>query len=475
MSENNVTEKPKQGDLIEVEISDNGMAGEGIAHYGEYTVFVPFCIKGETVRAQITYVKRNTAFAELKKVILPSPDRANPPCNRFTRCGGCGLMHLAYSLQLEIKRNNVRALFRKNAFREVETEETVPCSREFGYRNNIRIPFGTVNGRTALGFYRPDSHKIVSVTKCFLHGKWAEILIGIFLDYAEKFNVKAYDEKTDNGFLKHLVARYSDGRINIVVVTADANLPHADYLLSRLEKAFEKFSLYQSIKPERTNVVLGKALIPIKPGAFEIDALGIKAEINPFSFLQPNDEIRDKIYLKIAGEIAEKHNPTIIDAYAGIGILGAVLSRYASRVYNIEIVKEARSDAEKIVARNNLSDKVTNILGDAKTELPALINRLSGTLNGDNELIIILDPPRKGIDESLAAYLDSLPFPHTLYYISCNPATLTRDINLLASYSIDYVIPYDMFPQTKHVETLVLLRTKSKEELSGSPGSSNLK
>lgn len=454
--------KLKQNDVIEAEIKDNGMAGEGIASYGGHTVFVPFSIAGERVRAKITHVRRDgVAFAELKEVLQASPMRVKPPCNRFGRCGGCGLMHMAYPLQLQVKRDNLNRLLKKNAGLNVLAEEPEPCSAPFGYRNKIQLPFGTVEGRTALGFYRENSHRIVPITKCFLHGDWAEKLIGIFLDYAAEFKLSAYDDATGKGHLKHLVARCIDGRLSAVLVTDGEPLTGGGYLVERLSRHFPSFSLYHSQKPERTNVILGRSLIPVRTEPFVIEASGVEAEIDPRSFLQVNSEIRDKIYNRIIGEITARSAPTVIDAYAGAGLLGAALAKKGARVYNIEIVPEATRDAEKLAARNGVADRVTNVNGDAAAELPLLIDRLSGNENLNIEnLNIILDPPRKGIDGRVASALNAVTAPHRVYYISCNPATLTRDLARLDNYEVVYIKPYDMFCNTAHLETLVSLSKK---------------
>ena len=454
-----MTERLKQDDILELTVSDDGMAGEGIVRYGDYTLFIPHCIKGERVRAKVTHVRKdNVVFTELKEVVRKSEDRVDFPCNRFTRCGGCDLMHMEYRHQLKIKRDNIIRLLSKNAGLNVEVEEIEPCSTPYGYRNKIQLPFGTVNGRVAMGFFKENSHKIVSITKCFLHGDWAEKLIKIFLDYASEFNLTAYDDNTGRGHLKHLVARYIDGKLSLVLVTDEKNLVGKEYLINRLSKEFPHYSFYQSKKPEKTNVILGKQLIPIKTEPVVLDVMGIKTELNPYSFLQLNSEIRDKIYSRIIEEITEKSNPIVIDAYAGVGVLGAVLAKNGAKVYNVEIVPEATKDADTLAERNSLTDKITNYNGDAALLLPNLINSIYDTQKEDlGNLNIILDPPRKGCDSRVLNALNSLDTPHGLYYISCNPATLTRDLKILKNYKIEYVKPYDMFPQTKHVETLVCL------------------
>lgn len=469
---NEIKPKLKQDDIIEAEIHDNGMEGEGIASCGDYTVFVPFCLAGEKVKAKVTHVKKNIVFAKLLSVERESEGRVKPPCNRFGRCGGCDLMHAEYSLQLEMKRKNLQRLLKKNAGTEIECPPVVPSSSPYAYRNKISLPFGTVTEykdgkkttRTVLGFYREKSHKVVAITKCFLHGDWAEKAIKVFLAYAEKYRLASYDEETGKGTLKHLVVRYLDGQACIVLVTDGSRLDGTEWLVKELDKVFPHYSFYLSPKPEKTNVIMGKTVIPIKTEPFETEVIGVKISINPYSFLQLNSEIRDKIYLRIIEEIAaESESPTVIDAYAGVGILGAALAKMGAKVYNIEIVPEATADGEKIAARNGLVDKITNLNGDAAQLLPDLISRLKATekANSDN-LYLILDPPRKGCDEKVLSEADESDVDK-IYYISCNPATLTRDLARLHNYETVYVRPYDMFPCTSHMETLVLLSKKKPD------------
>lgn len=471
----------KQDDIKELYITGYGASGEGIAKEGEFVFFVPFALKGERVKAKVKFVNRkNLVFCELKEVIEESEKRVKPVCNRFTRCGGCDMLHLDYGEQLKIKKDNITALFRKNAGTEVAADDVVPCSKPLGYRNKIQIPFGTVNGETAMGFFRENSHKIVSVTKCFLHGEWVEKLIKVFLEFAKAHGLKAYDDETKKGLLRHMVARKLGNNYSIVVVTNEEKLPYERDLIKRLDKETgDCYALYNSVKKEHDNVIMGKSVITLKAKDIYADVMGIKMKINPFSFLQLNDEIRDRIYKRIVDEICEEKGEgeekvTVIDAYAGVGALGAVLAKKGATVYNIEIVKEATEDGEALAKANGVESRVKNINGDAAKILPELIKEIKGNKGKDNGSpksgnapIIILDPPRKGCDEKVLETINGITGEAKIYYISCNPATLTRDIKKLSEggYEIGYVTPYDMFPNTKHVETLVLM--KKRQDIEG--------
>lgn len=458
----------KQDDILTLDVVSYGMDGEGIAKQDGFVFFVKGALAGETVKAKVLHVnKKNLVFCDLKEVIVPSKKREKPVCNRFERCGGCDMLHISYDEQLRIKRENVKALFRKNMKREdIEVDDVVPCSTRYGYRNKIQLPFGTVNGKVAMGFFRENSHRIVSVTKCFLHGEWAEKLIDVMLRFANENGLTAYDDATGKGLLKHAVARKTDDGLCIVVVTSGKRLPFEKKLIALLEKAFgDEYALYNSIKKERNNVVLGEEMICLKQKRLTVNVLGIKAEINPYSFLQLNNEIRDKIYGRIVEEIKKTGKKSVVvDAYAGVGTLGAILAKDGNKVLNVEIVKEATEDGKKLAKENGLTEEeITNINGDAAVVVPKIVNEL--TEEEKKNVVILLDPPRKGCDERVLSALSSITAPHTIYYISCNPATLTRDLNALLQngYQINYVTPYDMFPNTKHVETLVQLSHKTPD------------
>ena len=468
----------KQDDIVTLLISGYGASGEGVAKKDGFTFFVPFVLVDETITVKINHVnKKGLIFASVKEILNPSPLRVKPPCNRFTRCGGCDMMHIDYKKQLEIKRDNIVNLLRKNAGIEFPVDETVPCSSPYEYRNKIQLPFGEVNGKVAVGFFKENSHKIVSITKCFLHGVWVEKLIEVFLDFANQNKLSAYNDMTKRGLLRHMVARQIDGQYCIVVVTNNNDLPKSKELCNRLiEKIGDNFALYVSIKKTHDNVILGEKLKVIKSREIEVDILGIKCEINPYSFLQLNNEIRDKIYSKVINNIMEKSSsPIVLDAYAGVGAIGAVMAKRGARVYNIEIVPEATKDGDKLASKNGISDKVTNICGDASIVLPELIKYILGNQNDENKSLksiisqnvsIILDPPRKGCDERVLKAITELECEYDLYYISCNPATLTRDLKILCEsgkLKLNSITPYDMFPQTKHVETLVVLSHKKPD------------
>lgn len=560
----------KQGDKLVLDIIDYGSNGEGIAKQDDFVVFVPFSLVGERVKARITYAKKSFATAVIEEIFIKSPKRIEPPCNRFEKCGGCDILHIAYDEQLRLKKKAVENTFSKNYKHPFVIDECVPSDYVLGYRNKVSLPFGIVNDRVAVGFYREGTHKIVSITKCFLQGEWIENIIKAVLEYANDLKLSVYDETTSKGLLKHLVTRKSGEYYMITMVATDL-LPKKELLINKLNEYIgNNYTLYLNINKGRGNTILKGDIKLLKGTPQTVKIRDIDLEINPFSFLQVNDNIRDKIYDRVIDIVKEKNACAVIDAYAGVGILGGNLAKSGLRVYNIEIVKEAVQDALKLAENNDIQDHVTSICGDSAVILPDLVKTVKADYNklavhsmnlltpyfnlikqgkkkyelrlndekrqavkiGDTicfnspegeqivvrvknkfvyqdfeelfadlgttdsgfteslnpkeaaqtmleiynqerinqygtlaieielinpELLVLLDPPRKGCDEKVLNAIKSSKV-NSIIYISCNPATLSRDLELLSSdYDIEFITPYDMFPNTRHVESLVCL------------------
>jgi 23S rRNA (uracil1939-C5)-methyltransferase len=315
------------------------------------------------------------------------------------------------------------------------------------------MPISERNGRLIVGFYEKDSHSPVNMTRCLLHGEWADAVIKAVRDYAEFCGVSAYDERTGKGILRHLVARNIDGHIAVTVVINAQNLPKYSELVRFIEYSIKDFSLHISVNTKNTNVILGDTIRTLYGDPRAVyTAEGIRASVSPLSFLQVNDEVRSMIYREVSG--LTKGAEIIIDAYSGSGLMTALLSRNAVKAYGIELVSDAVSDAERLMKDNGISN-VENLCGDAAKLLPPLIKNLA-----DKKITVVLDPPRKGCEIAVIDAL-KLALPEKIVYISCNPATLARDISLLKErYTIVSVTPYDMFPNTKHIETVACLKLK---------------
>lgn len=564
----------KVSDVLTVTVSDSGMEGEGIAKVDGYVLFVPIALPGETVKIRINHLKKNFGYATLLKVISPSADRVVPPCPVYGRCGGCDMQHVAYDKQKQFKRKQVETCLKKNAGTDFPVAEVISGENKFAYRNKLQMPFGTVDGKVVLGFFKEGTHKVVPADKCILHGEWAEKLMRTVLAWANKNKISVYDELSGKGVLRHLVARNVGGKSVVVVVGNCGKLPFADLLATALKKTFgNDFKLYFSSNRKKTNVILGDSAVVIGGSDVKVDVGGVAVDVSPFTFLQVNDEVRDLIYDEVSGLVGDD-NDVIVDAYSGMGIMTAKLSGKAKKAYGIEIVKEAVADANKLMKQNGITN-VENICGDAAVELPNLVKKIReakpkhfyhlakspfdsikcgdktfelrlydqkrkmlkegdviefecmesgeklakrvesikvfdnfaalfaalgtgkdtcGTEMTEQQAIsgmreyysaeqeqsfgvcaielgdilktvaVVLDPPRKGCDEkTLAAVKEARP--EKIVYVSCNPATLARDLAFLKTdFNIVSVQPYDMFPQTKHVETVVCLRKRQFQQ-----------
>lgn len=526
-------------DVLELEITGTGINGEGVGRVEGLVVFVPFAIPGERVRAKVISVNKSYARALMSELLVASPARVEPFCPAFYHCGGCDLQHMSYPAQLLLKQTAVSDCFNRQHKLNVEVAPCVPSPSTQGYRNKLQLPVAMRKGKVIAGFYSERTHRVVGIDSCPL-SYWSGSVIRAVTDWANEYGITAYDEESQNGLLRHITAREVDKRLMITLVVTSLRVPFADKLIKNLDKHFKDYSLFFNLNNKNTNVIMGDKLELVKGAPALVGSVqGVKFELTPLSFAQVNPKVMSLIYESVLDQIDE--GSVVIDAYSGIGILSCLAARKASRVFGIEIVKEAVRDADKTTQQNGLTDKTTNICGDCAVELPKLVKSLktnggianaaetkgestdffdgksdgcnlsaydknektcdgarnicncdkdeeacdslqaanqsnknvlqnsnlySDGENAEENITVILDPPRKGCDNSvLDAVLSAAP--NKIIYISCNPATLARDLERLTadkSYAILSATPYDMFPHTGHVETLVSLVLKDKKD-----------
>lgn len=456
----------KKGDIFDVEIISSGMEGEGVARVDGMVVFVPLCMQGEKVRVMVREVNKKFARATVIKVLEASEDRVYPLCPIFYRCGCCDMQHIRYDKQKEIKKANVKACLYKALGRDVEVDDVRGDGVIFGYRNKIQVPLAMQGGEVVAGYYKGNTHTVVpfgervreDLGACVMYERGMQDMLDAFLGYANALAFDCYDERSGKGFLRHFVARRVGDKYAVVVVGNGKKLPAEKKLISALTDTGRKFSLYFDSNTKKTNVIMSSDIkVVCGEERLEADVLGVRAKVSPLSFMQINDGVRDMIYTAVADAVKEKGFGAVVDAYSGAGVLTNVLAKSAREVYGIEIVSEAVADADKLTVACGNTGKVRNICGDCAKELPLLAARLR---EDGKDFAVVLDPPRKGCDERV---LDAIKkaSPDFVCYVSCNPATLARDLARLDErYEIKSVTPYDMFPQTKHVETLVFLNRK---------------
>ena len=446
-----------------------GTDGEGIINGEGATVFVPFCLVGEKIRYKVLKIKGGVAYGRAEEILTPSPDRAKPVCPVFTRCGGCGLQHMKYSAQLKFKRENVARALQKIGGITFPVSETVAWASGYGYRNKLALPIGTDGaGNTVVGFYAPHSHRIVPVSDCAIHPNWAKDVINAVNEFAAKGN-KGYDEGTGGGVLRHIVARKIGGKFIFALVAAKKI--DVGFLVGALEKKFDGFTFLLNINREPVNVIFGKEWITVKgDGFYSAKESGIEYRAGADTFIQVNDDIREKLYKSALDEAEE--GAVALDLYSGGGLLTAMLAKKCGAAYGIEVVKQASECADRLKEKNGLREKMFNVCGKVEEKISEILKKTAG-----KKRIIVCDPPRKGMGRGVVNAIAASD-AEKIILISCNPATLARDLGLISgtltekdgnlvktdsprsAYEINKIVPFDMFPQTKWAETLVVLSKK---------------
>ena len=470
----------EKNDIICAVTDGIGSNGEGIVRHEGITFFVPACLPGEKIRFRVLKVKDKIGYGKVEEILTPAEERVREKCPVFSKCGGCCLQHLEYSAQLAHKASVVKDALRKIGGLQVNVPTAIRSDLPYGYRNKLQIPVGVdKDGQTVIGFYAEHSHRIVPVKSCAIHPEWAEKMIAIFKRYMTECAVKGYDEVNKTGAIRHIVAREIGGKFIITIVTAKKNLPNVAYLIGLLQEAFLAITLYINFNDSDTNVIFGKEFQLVHGmGFFEGEECGIRYQAGPVTFLQVNENVRAKLYKDALKTVSADGDEVVIDAYSGGGLLTAMIAKKVKRVYGIELEEEASRCADGLKAQNGLLN-MTNICGYVEEKLPAVLEKEKG-----EKLRLILDPPRAGIARSVLKALLASEIPQ-LTLISCNPATLARDLGVLSGslienekgelvknpaynaeglqgyYVIEKIQPYDMFPQTKHVETLVQLSRKN--------------
>ncbi|MFO7275038.1 MAG: 23S rRNA (uracil(1939)-C(5))-methyltransferase RlmD [Bacillota bacterium] len=447
------TVKPpvRPGQEIEVTVHGLGSSGEGVARYEGLTIFVPGGAPGDRLLARVQEVKRNYARAALVQVLEPSPDRVTPVCPVAGECGGCPLQHIAYEAQLRLKRQQVvDALERLGKLSGVTVHPTLGMAEPWEYRNKAQFPVGWRAGRVIAGFFAPGTHRIVDIERCAIQHPVANRILAAVKELAGRYGVPIYDEGTHTGVLRHVLARVGrrTGEAMAVLVTNGPEFPHgrtiARELMARIP---ELVSVVQNINPVRTNVVLGRESRVLAGRDSITDSIGdLEFSISPVSFFQVNPAQTEVLYGKALEYAGLTGSETVIDLYCGIGTISLFLARQCREVIGIEWVEEAVEDAWENAARNGIRN-VRFIAGDAAVEMPRL------AAEGVRADVVVLDPPRKGCEEPVLQAIAQMA-PRRVVYVSCNAASLARDLGRLAGmgYRTVEVQPVDMFPHTAHVE-----------------------
>ena len=464
-----------KNDIVTVEITDIGVSGEGIGHVDGYTLFIKDAVIGDVIEAKVMKAKKNYGYARLMKVITPSEYRVEPKCAFARRCGGCQIQEMSYDRQLVFKDQKIRGnLERIGGFTkdQIDTvmQPVVGMEHPFGYRNKAQFPFGTdKEGNPITGFYAGRTHDIIANTDCALGVEQNKEILEIILQYMRENKIKSYDEKTGKGLIRHALIRYGfkTKEIMVCLVVNGKKLPKAERLIEKLIQIEGMTSITISPNTRRDNVIMGDSYEILWGQGYITDYIGnVKYQISPLSFYQVNPGQTEKLY-GLALEYADlKGDETVWDLYCGIGTISLFLAQKAKQVYGVEIVPQAIDDAKEN-AKINAIDNAEFFVGKAEEVLPEYYAEYEREHNGETAHadVIVVDPPRKGCDETLLETIVKMQ-PEKVVYVSCDSATLARDLKYLCAngYEIKMCRGVDQFPQTVHVETVVLLSQQKPDD-----------
>ena len=437
---------------------DLSFEGKGVVKLSYGTVFVDGLFPGEEAEIEIQYKRAGSYFGKVHRLIKKSEDRIQPLCGVCTACGGCQFQQYAYAAQLRYKQNKVKDAFRRHLKKDVEVKDTLGMVNPYEYRNKIQVPIGRdPHGKIVSGFYRSGTHKIIPIDKCYIENPKASKIITEFKKLIKDFHYEPYNEDTGYGLFRHILIRtsyhYEDVMVTLVT-TRDEFKGKNNFVRELVKRCPNIKCIVQNINSRDTNVILGeKERILYGSGQIRDSILGVEFLISSKSFYQVNPEQVEVLYSKAIEYADIQKDEEVLDAYCGIGTIGLIASKYAKHVIGVEIVKDAIIDAKKN-ARLNKIENVDFICDDASKAFARLLDEKH------NITTVMVDPPRKGLDEKFVQTLLELK-PKKIVYISCEPETLARDIALLSDYyEIKKVQPVDMFPMTFHVESVVLLKLK---------------
>lgn len=458
-------------------VCDYGSEGEGVIKDEGIVIFVPFALLGEKIKYKVLKVTKTIAFAKLLEVLEASPFRTKALCPVFGKCGGCQYQHLEYNKQLEIKKKSIENAFSKIAFLDVKCQNPVCGESPFRYRNKLQLPISQVGDKTYIGFYAENSHRVVEISDCIINAYWTKELIVSLKSYMQEFNLKGYDENANKGDLREITAREIEGKLIITLVSLRKNLPCIEKFISLLQANIKKeFSLFINVNKKSTNQIYGDEFVLVYgPREYKGEMLGVKFSMGVQSFMQVNSSVCEKLYSTVNTLLSTKENSVVIDAYSGAGLMTALLSKNVSRAIGIEIISEAVELANQLAIDNGLEDKIKNYNGKCEEIMPDIIAQ---ERQKNSEIYLVLDPPRKGCDLSVIKSIIKSDIDK-IVYVSCKPSTLARDVGLLVGtlkedngkivkvdnptyrYNIQTVIPFEMFPQTKHIETVICIEKRN--------------
>lgn len=450
----------RKNDIIEADIESTGFEGEGIAKVDGYPVFVRYAAEGDRAKIRILKVNKNYAFGKIEEIISPSDVRRTPLCPSFGKCGGCTMMHVNYEKQLSVKSQTVINNLRKFAHLKDGDYvfDGIIGAGEYNYRNKAQFPLAMEGDTAVYGFYAPSSHRVVKCTDCKIQNEKINRVADAVLQYINENKVSVYNEKTGKGIVRHIYVRSSQKGDIMAVIVANSKkeLPFKDKLIEKLTAIDGVVGIIQNINMRSDNVILDYENIVLwGSDSIELTLGDLHFNVSPNSFFQVNSEQTEKLYAKAREYACLTGEDTVFDLYCGVGSISLFMAKEALKVYGVEIVDDAVKNAKEN-ARMNGIDNAEFYAGDCTEVVGNLM------ADGARADVVVVDPPRKGCDAKLLKLINDIS-PERLVYVSCNSATLARDIEELKQYGykLKKVTAVDLFPQTPHVETVVLLQRQN--------------
>ena len=451
-----------KGELYETVVTDYTAEGQGVAHIDGCAVFIPNAIAGERVRVRLDKAKKTWASGKIVEILEKSPHRVNRACPVAKLCGGCNFWHMDYQEELRLKAQRVKTCLNRLAGENLEEVPIAGAETCLGYRNKAQYPVAVKKGRAYAGFFRAGTHDVVENDRCRILPEETDRVKVIVMDHVNQYRISVYDEQTHKGLLRHIYVRRGavSGQILLCLVVNGGSFPKWEALVQRL-KAVEGFhSLVLAVNRRPGNAVLGDEFITLYgPGCIEDTLYGLTFRLSPRSFYQVNHAQAQRLYELAVSQAAISKADTVLDLYCGVGTITLVMAKAAGRAIGVEVVPQAVEDARENAARNGIQNAefFCGDAGQAALELEG---------QGVRPDVIVVDPPRKGLSGDAIEAIARMA-PRRLVYVSCDPATLARDVALLKErgYALKAAQAADLFPRCAHVETVVTLSRKTPDDV----------
>ena len=448
-----------RGDPLQVSIETATIDGSGVARVDGQVVFVPGALPGERCSVRIAHVGRSAVFAQLLSVLTPSAHRVEPDCPYFSLCGGCALRHMDYEQELVLKQTHVQSCLTRIGGQTISALPITGAAQTDGYRNKVQFPVQEQDGCPVAGFFSGKTHRVIPVRHCRIQPDCADAIRGAVLAWMEQYHIRAYDEQTHTGYIRHIYIRFGaeSGQILVCIVANCAQLPKKKQLVAALLAAEPGITtIVFSPNTKKGNTVLGTEFHPLYGDGTITDTLcGLQFRLSAPAFYQVNHAQAERLYEKAVQLAGLTGNETVLDLYCGTGTITLCLARHAKKAIGVEIVPQAIEDAKFNAAQNGMENAEFFCM-DAGQAAKMLADRHT------RPDVIVVDPPRKGVSADVIEAIGTMA-PQRVVYVSCDPATLARDLKLLtaAGYTLQTAEAFDLFPRCAHVETVCLLSKRN--------------